>query len=371
LLPRGLTFGELSSKALHHYVSVFLVLLVTAPFISNVPVKAYTPKAAGTAFFGGEQDDVTYSIAQTADGGYVLAGYTKSYGAGGSDMWLIKSTSYSFPLGNVPYDTTQWNRTYGGQDDGAKCVIQTGDGGYALAGYTNSSVAGGYDMWLVKTDASGNVEWNRNYDGQTGDNVHFARAYSLIQTGPGDFRMAGAQEMLHAETFGMTAWANDGILVRVTLNTDSTPPTITILSPESNKTYAPDSIPLTFYVSNSTVWIGYCLDNGLNVTIAGNTTLPTLPEGQHNITVFASDTSYNAGASDTVYFSSETIYFTITQNAVLETPPPQTTSPTSPTESSEPLPVAGIAVGATLVAAGGVAGLVYFQKSRKIREHQR
>jgi hypothetical protein len=541
-------------------VSVFLVLLVTAPFISNVPVKAYTPKAAGTAFFGGEQDDVTYSIAQTADGGYVLAGYTKSYGAGGSDIWLIKTTSYSFPLGNVPYYTTQWNRTYGGpQDDGAKCVIQTGDGGYALAGYTNSSGAGGYDMWLVKTDvngtmqwnvtyggpqddmansiiqtsdggyilagytsvldaqsrstwlvktdptgnvewngtypgqgansmiqtddggyalaleysyafglakinstgqlqwnqtyvgpsdmatsesvfqtndggyaiagwtnnsgtgfygawlvktdasgnvewnkayagpgvysiiqtsdggyamagdracliltdSSGNVEWNRNYDGQTGDNVHFARAYSLIQTGPSDFRMTGAQEMLHAETFGMTAWANDGILVRVTLNTDSTPPTITILSPESNKTYAPDSIPLTFYVSNSTVWIGYRLDNGLNVTIAGNTTLPTLPEGQHNITVFASDTSYNAGASDTVYFSSETIYFTITQNAVLETPPPQTTSPTSPTESSEPLPVAGIAVGATLVAAGGVAGLVYFQKSRKIREHQR
>jgi hypothetical protein len=163
-------------------------------------------------------------------------------------------------------------------------------------------------------------------------------------------------------------------MTQVALKTDSTPPTITVLSPENNKAYAPDSIPLTFYISNSTVWIGYRLDKGLNVTISGNTTLPTLPEGPHNITVYASDVAHNAGASDTIQFSSETIYFTISESLVAVTPPqnPSQTSPQTPTQTTSPessasFPLIWIATASALVAAVGVATVVYVKKFRKTR----
>ncbi len=58
---------------------------------------------------------------------------------------------------------TGWSQTYGGSgDDEAYSVVQTGDGGYALAGYTNSSGAGSYDFWLIKTNSSGDMQWNQN-----------------------------------------------------------------------------------------------------------------------------------------------------------------------------------------------------------------
>ena len=86
---------------------------------------------------------------------------------------------------------------------------------------------------------------------------------------------------------------------------ETTPPTITILSPE-NKTYAVNaSIPLTFTVDEMTSWMGYSLNGQANVTITENTTLPTLPDGWHNVAVFANDTYSNMGMS-IVYFTVDT-----------------------------------------------------------------
>ncbi len=69
--------------------------------------------------------------------------------------------------------TTQWSQTYGGTGyDGAKCVIQTSDGGYAIAGTTNSFGdinSYDYDFWWVKTDASGTVQWTQTYGGTYND----------------------------------------------------------------------------------------------------------------------------------------------------------------------------------------------------------
>jgi len=86
---------------------------------------------------------------------------------------------------------------------------------------------------------------------------------------------------------------------------ETTPPTIIIISPE-NKTYAVNaSIPLTFTVDEFVSWMGYSLNGELNVTITGNTTLPTLPDGEHYITVYANDTFDNMGFA-TIYFIVDT-----------------------------------------------------------------
>jgi hypothetical protein len=115
---------------------------------------------------------------QTNDGGYALAGYTNSFGAGDKDFWLVKTDSVGNQL---------WNKTYGGLgDEVAYSVIQTNDGGYALAGYTNSFGAGDKDFWLVKTDSVGNQLWNKTYGG-LGDEV----AYSVIQTNDGGYILSG------------------------------------------------------------------------------------------------------------------------------------------------------------------------------------
>lgn len=85
---------------------------------------------------------------------------------------------------------------------------------------------------------------------------------------------------------------------------DTTPPTISILSPE-NKTYTASDVLLTFTVSESTSWIGYSLDTQGNVSIAGNRTLSDLSDGLHNLIVYANDTAENTGASEIVYFTIE------------------------------------------------------------------
>jgi predicted secreted protein len=122
--------------------------------------------------YGGTNANVAYALVQTSDGGYALAGYTNSFGAGGYDFWLVKTDSN----GNM-----QWNKTYGGTgDDEAAALVQTTDGGYALAGYTNSFGAGGYDFWLVKTDSNGNMQWNKTYGGSGND-----YASDLVRTSDG------------------------------------------------------------------------------------------------------------------------------------------------------------------------------------------
>jgi hypothetical protein len=138
--------------------------------------------------YGGTGDDKGYSVIQTTDGGYALAGYTASYGAGMDDFWLVKTDA----SGNL-----KWNQTYGGAgDDGAYSVIQITDGGYALGGYTNSTGAGRYDFWLVKTDVNGTMLWSHTY-GDTGDEFGSA----VVQTSDGGYALAGPTDSYGAGDF--------------------------------------------------------------------------------------------------------------------------------------------------------------------------
>jgi hypothetical protein len=147
------------------------------------------------------------------------------------------------------------------------------------------------------TDSSGNILWNRNYDGLSDDNLQFTRAYDLLEPAPNQFVMTGTQQ-----SYGQMLTGLDGFMTRVSLrNGDTTPPKITVLSPE-NKIYTTSNLPLICTVDKSTLWMAYQIDNGRNVTMSGNTTL-TLPDGQHNMTIYAADANYNNGASNIVFFS--------------------------------------------------------------------
>jgi hypothetical protein len=130
--------------------------------------------------FGGAKQDGGRSIRVTADG-YILGGYTESYGAGIRDVYLLKVNSSG---------TLLWQKTYGGSnEDHGQCVQVTGDGGYIVTGYTESYGAGGLDLYIVKTDGNGNRLW-QNAIGTSGDQA----GASVFQTKDGGYLIAGASQ---------------------------------------------------------------------------------------------------------------------------------------------------------------------------------
>ncbi len=144
--------------------------------------------------FGGSNSDVCLSVQQTTDGGYILGGYARSYGAGECDFWLVKTDVSG---------TEEWSRTFGGSsNDICWSVQQTTDGGYILAGYTDSYGAGYFDFWLVKTDVSGTEEWSRTFGGSYDD-----VCTSIQQTTDGGYILGGG-------TMSYGAGSNDFWLVK-------------------------------------------------------------------------------------------------------------------------------------------------------------
>ena len=113
------------------------------------------------------------------------------------------------------------------------------------------------------------------------------------------------------------------------------PPSIEILSPE-NKTYATDSIPLIFTISEPTSWNGYSLDGHANTTVPGNGTLTNLLDGTHNVLVYANDTEGNMGVSNIVYFT-------------VDTTPPDITKVSQMPLSNNVLPDDDVRVNATVI----------------------
>ncbi|MCJ7581540.1 MAG: hypothetical protein MUP98_13520 [Candidatus Aminicenantes bacterium] len=129
--------------------------------------------------YGGNEYDKAYSIEQTLDGGYIVAGETQSFGAGGGDFWILK---LSF-LGDI-----EWQKTYGGDNmEMAASVQQTLDGGYIVAGETQSFGAEGNVFWILKLSSIGDIEWQKTF-GQSG---FFDEEVSIQQTSDGGYIVAG------------------------------------------------------------------------------------------------------------------------------------------------------------------------------------
>jgi len=165
--------GEMKIRIFYLFVGIFLSSQVVAQTV---------PDTLWTKTYGGSYTDHSYSIQLTTDGGYVIVGYTESYGAGNSDFWIIKTDENGIE---------EWNQTYGGNSsDVAHSVQQTSDGGFIIAGFTWSYGAGNFDIWVVKTDESGNEVWNHTYGGS-----YFDRAFSIQQTTDGGYIIAGETEL--------------------------------------------------------------------------------------------------------------------------------------------------------------------------------
>jgi hypothetical protein len=135
--------------------------------------------------YGANGRDVAYSLVAASDGGYALGGYTESFGAGGQDFWIVKTDSSG---------AIQWNKTYGGTgNDTGMLLRQTTDGGYAIVGYTNSFGAGSTDIWLVKTDVNGIMQWNKTFGG-TG----IEQGIHVLQTIDGGYAIIGLTDSFGA-----------------------------------------------------------------------------------------------------------------------------------------------------------------------------
>jgi hypothetical protein len=187
-------------KALPTFLSAKSFLCAAIMF-SLSPSFAQAPLIEWQKTLGGSGVDAAYSIQQTADGGYIVAGYSESNDGdvtgnhGGYDYWVVKLDS----SGNI-----QWQKSLGGSDDDfANSIQQTADGGYIVAGRSSSNDGdvtgnhGGNDYWVVKLDDSGNIQWQKSLGGSDDD---FAN--SIQQTADGGYIVAGESNSNNGDVTG-------------------------------------------------------------------------------------------------------------------------------------------------------------------------
>ncbi len=171
-------------------ITLLFLIVFSVTLFGQAPKRFYTK-------FGGYGVDIGYSGKPTLDRHYIVAGSTSSYGAGNTDVYLVKVDSMGFPI---------WEKAFGGfGNDVGRSVIQLPDSGYVVAGFTNSFGAGGYDVYLIRTDKNGNLIWQKTFGGLDWD-----FAYDVVLAADGDIVVCG-----HTSSIG--AGKKDGLLLKYDL----------------------------------------------------------------------------------------------------------------------------------------------------------
>ena len=200
-------------------------------------------QAAWSQTWDFEGAEYLHDIQKTTDNGYIVGGYTNSYGAGNLDYYLIKTDSEGDSL---------WARTYGGaSSEFCYAVEQTTDGGFLMAGYGSSFGHGSLDGYLVRTDSNGDTLWTRSYGGSGQDD-----AYDMIITSDSGFVLSGGT---YSFGFGLNSYLiktdNEGMVTAV-FDEISTHPRKYYLgqnypNPFNPKTMINYELPITNYVNLS------------------------------------------------------------------------------------------------------------------------
>jgi hypothetical protein len=147
-----------------------------------------------------ENNDVGDCVRETTDGGFIISGYRWIEEQGNYDLWLVKTDN----LG-----TLQWEKSYGGHNwERGNAVEQLDDGGYIVAGYTWSYGNGGHDVYLLRADAQGDTLWTQTFGGPENDH-----AYDVKETEDGGFILAG-------DTFSSGDTWYDALLLKTDSNGD-------------------------------------------------------------------------------------------------------------------------------------------------------
>ncbi len=140
--------------------------------------------------FGGNEDDRGYSVCETSDGGYIVTGQTESSGAGLHDIYLVKTDINGNML---------WEKTIGSEYiEKSYSVTEALDGGFVITGEVGSSSSGLYDVYLIKTDNSGNLLWENTYGRGAGE--------SVCETSDGGFVITGESYILKTDNQGVLVW---------------------------------------------------------------------------------------------------------------------------------------------------------------------
>lgn len=158
---------------------IFMVLMFAS--IKSPVALAADPQLQWAMNYGGKAEDSAAFVKQTKDGGYIMAGATASWGYGQTDAYLLKIDAEGKLI---------WEKTFGtGGEEGIKCVAETSDGGYILAGYTKPSGYGQRDIYLIKTDGAGNKIWEKQLGGSEND-----EALNIKANKDGTYVLAGVSQ---------------------------------------------------------------------------------------------------------------------------------------------------------------------------------
>jgi hypothetical protein len=193
--------GTRHRRILGGVLGALFILLIPFVFVSGA--EAQDPIVTFQANYGGPNHEFGSSVQQTADGGYIITGSTYSYGAGESDLYLVKTDAKGHLI---------WQRFYGGPYvDWGNSVVQTRDGGYVVAGYRFPD-AGDYDeAYIVKTDANGDLLWEKSLGGSNADRFHAVAETAdggLVFTGylHSQGGLSGPTCLLRTDAAGNTIW---------------------------------------------------------------------------------------------------------------------------------------------------------------------
>lgn len=230
--------------------------------------------------YGGEAGEHAFAVCQTSDGGFALVGGTTSYGAGGDDIWLVKTDAAG---------TLLWSRTYGGASyDEATSVYATNDGGVVVAGRTLNFGAGNTDILVIRTNSAGDVQWARTFGGNS------AEAQVAIQPTP----EGGCAISAATSSFG------DGTLDAYLVVTDATG------TPLLSRTFGASGLDFCYGVTPAT-------DGGYTLVGSSGSFGPTAP----SLTLIKTNAAGSSGC-----FGASAATISGTPSLTVTTPAPTATS---------------------------------------------